>query len=261
MTQSIQIGNEIVLEGHRGIRVGMIILGISIPLSFYLSFYWLRHVRMIEDVPTAKIRSAAQGYVELEAIARERDGHVQRSPVSGKKCLWWAVDIERRVPLIGFWKLVDTRQSSATFYIEDDTGICLVDPTGARFETIASEQCYYGASSDLQPSLAHGKRPASGKYRYLESIIEPDTPLHLIGQFVTPKSQAADTKAGPHSHLNTAASVQTPMLCKPLYKHQTYLISIDSQHNLCRRLRIASGVAIVWSFGAAVTLILFMLNV
>lgn len=240
--------------------MGIVLLGLTIPLSFYLSFYWLRHVRMIEDVPTAKIRSGAQGYVELEAIARERDGFVLRSPVSGRKCLWWSVIIEKRIPFPGFWKWIEKRQSSGFFYIEDETGLCLVDPEGAIAEMMATERQFYGDTPDPECSHRKGKQYSEGQYRYSEAIIEPDTPLHLLGQFVNRVNMDAGARERMYGNFGEEIPDHLPMLCKPPHKHQTFLISVDSQRSLCRRLRIASAIAIVWSFGAAITIGLFMLR-
>lgn len=56
-----------------------LIFSIVIALTlFSLMFYYLKRARLIEDTPTSRIRSAAQGYVELI-------GGVSAGDVGGQK--------------------------------------------------------------------------------------------------------------------------------------------------------------------------------
>ncbi|WP_455203621.1 hypothetical protein [Kaarinaea lacus] len=43
-------------------------------VAFYFAFLYLKRARIIEDTPTSKIRSAAQGYVELQGRAQTMEG-------------------------------------------------------------------------------------------------------------------------------------------------------------------------------------------
>ena len=49
--------------------------------------------RYLLDTPTSKIRSAAQGYVELYGVLQGREAPVL-APLSNTPCLWWRFKIE-----------------------------------------------------------------------------------------------------------------------------------------------------------------------
>src|SRR4030067_2822595 len=55
------------------------------------------HVRLIEDTPTAKIRSAPQGYVELEGLGKLMDGPPIIARLTGLPCVWDRYTIEEYV--------------------------------------------------------------------------------------------------------------------------------------------------------------------
>ena len=65
-------------------------------VTFIGAFIHLHRARLIEDVPTSLIRSASQGYVELQGIGRLLDGPVIAGPLSGKRCTWWSYRVEER---------------------------------------------------------------------------------------------------------------------------------------------------------------------
>ena len=50
------------------------VLAIAAPLLFYFGFRNWRVARLIDDTPVSRVRSAAQGYVELSGIAKLPDG-------------------------------------------------------------------------------------------------------------------------------------------------------------------------------------------
>ena len=70
----------------------------SVSLLFFLRMIrWWNHSRMIEDVPTSRVRSASQGHVELVGYARMMDGPVIVSPLSRKSCVWYRYKIEEKI--------------------------------------------------------------------------------------------------------------------------------------------------------------------
>ena len=110
----------------------LIWLGVSGFLSLFGlwgGFRRLHHARLIENVPTAKVRSAHQGYVELVGTAEALPGEPVIAPLSGSVCCWYDYRIERRSGK--HWNIVDKGTSEAVFAIRDDTGRCLIDPEAA----------------------------------------------------------------------------------------------------------------------------------
>ncbi|HQZ01475.1 MAG TPA: hypothetical protein PL024_00710 [Thauera sp.] len=95
---------------------------------------WLRsvqHARLIFDTPTSRIASAAQGYVELRGRVQTLDGAPLHSPVDGLPVLWYRLVTERR-HADGRWRKVSTRESDASFLLDDGSGVCAIDPEGAE---------------------------------------------------------------------------------------------------------------------------------
>jgi hypothetical protein len=97
-------------------------------------FAWastLRRARAIADVATARIGSAAQGYVELLGRASTAPDELIHSPCSGMACIWWRWRIYSRNS-DNDWRQIHSAVSSATFEIADGSGRCRVDPDHAE---------------------------------------------------------------------------------------------------------------------------------
>jgi hypothetical protein len=141
---------------------------------------WLRsvhHSRLILDTPTSRVASAAQGYTELFGHGAPLDGTPLLSPINGLPVLWYRLLIEEREG--DKWVKQSDDQSDASFLLDDGTGTCAVDPTGAEL-------------------LVHRKDVEHrGDTRYTQwSLIKHD-PIYVIGDFNTMGSidPAHDTAA------------------------------------------------------------------
>jgi len=159
---------------------------------------FLNRRRVIEDTPTALIRSAAQGYLELQGHAELMDGDSQLAPVSLRTCVWYSYEIEKRERSFNShgrdarWKTVESGTSDSIFYLVDPTGRCAIDPDGAAV-TPKNDNTWYGNSR--VPGGFHatdGRWWARAKgavgtqsYRYTERWIEPGEELYAIGNFTT----------------------------------------------------------------------------
>ena len=162
-----------------------------------ISAWWLRRglkrARLLEDTPTALIRSAAQGYCELNGYAEVLPGATVRSPLTGAPCCWWSYEVAEyvRAGKNSRWQVIESDISGALFALDDPTGRCLVDPDGA--DVIPSQNhTWYG--DGLRPTLSfeHGARWGIGhRYRYREQLLLPEAALFAIGWF--------ETHADPHS--------------------------------------------------------------
>ena len=56
----------------------------------------LRRDRYIADTPLVRIRSAAQGYVRVQASPRIPWATTLRSPLTGRACVWWDYRVDYR---------------------------------------------------------------------------------------------------------------------------------------------------------------------
>lgn len=173
-------------------------LGFLLTLAFTLAaslgggWWCLRgwsRARHLLDTPTSKIRSAAQGYVELYGLLRELPESAVRGPLTGKPCLWWRFRIEeyRSSNKKKSWHVLESGSSDAWLCLSDGTGECLIDPRGAEIHPVIRESWEGNLRHPLGPAktgffgfLTSGKR-----YRYTEERFHVDQPLYAIGDFRT----------------------------------------------------------------------------
>src|SRR5271166_5391556 len=71
-------------------------LAAAAAYSSWFCFKAWREKRLVEDTPSSRVRSAAQGYVELTGHAVMSPGHENRGPLTRKSCTWWRYKIEER---------------------------------------------------------------------------------------------------------------------------------------------------------------------
>ncbi|HEB95046.1 MAG TPA: hypothetical protein ENI96_01285 [Sedimenticola thiotaurini] len=168
--------------------------------GLYLGMRLLQRARLIENTPTARVRSAPQGYVELNGIARLMPGEPIRAPLTGVRCCWYRIRVHKRGDR--GWSLVEQETSDHLFLLRDPTGDCIVDPDGARV-TPGDRSTWYGPTPrPLRPDRAGApeRAPAllqlarllnrdlgggADRYRYTEERIFEGDPLYAIGMFRT----------------------------------------------------------------------------
>lgn len=168
------------------IPIALLLLALTaISLAcLYGIFRNFHRYRMINDTPTSRIRSAHQGYVELEGIGRLMKGTPIVSPLTKMQCLWYSYKIERRVN--GHrdhslqktdWEKVESGVSDNLFLLADDTGSCVVDPEGAAIKPSFSKSWLGSSYYPLTGTV--------GDYRYTEKRIGVGEDLYLLGFFKT----------------------------------------------------------------------------
>lgn len=173
---------------------------------FVFGFRQLKRARLLEDTPTSRIRSAAQGYVELHGHARLLPGPEVKSPLSGERCCWWQYKIEqrrtehhsgkRRVE----WVTLDEGTSDELFLLADDTGECVLDPVGANVIPSLSRS-WRGVSARPGGFPQQSRWFAFGDYRYSEKLVRYGDWLYALGQFQTQTAIRADDESRDVSEL------------------------------------------------------------
>lgn len=165
----------------------------------WLGFRRLRRARLIEDTPTQRLRSAAQGYLELEGLARWMPGPEIRAPLSRTPCVWWRYSIEQRrgSGKNARWHRLEGGTSDDLFLLDDGTGECVIDPEGAQVYPDVRRQWRGGTRRPLRiPAEDRGWLGrlgfGFGSYRYSEQLISLQSPLHALGQFGTVRAARAD---------------------------------------------------------------------
>lgn len=157
--------------------------------AFVASFVFLHRTRLMENMPTSRLRSAAQGYVELEGMARVMPGDPIIAPLTRTHCCWWRfkVEEERGTGKNRRWVTVNSGASDDSFELDDRTGKCVVNPDGATVIP-SRRRVWYGSSRtpDITPELGSGwLRRAFSKYRYTEELLDKDHPLYALGTYRT----------------------------------------------------------------------------
>lgn len=123
-----------------------------------------RRYRVIEDTPTSRIATCAQGYAELVGRGVPCEPPLY-SPLTGLPCLWFHFTTETKQG--DKWVIVQSQTSTTCFELDDDTGRCLIDPEGA--EILSSRK----------------DRWREGDYRHTQIMLIADEPLYLLGEFRT----------------------------------------------------------------------------
>ncbi len=165
--------------------ISKLYLGIGYSAAASLSGFWMwqhgqRLARIIEDIPTSRIASAPQGYVELLGEACEMADMRLVTSLSGTPCLWYRWQIARRGGggrygndlvslLIGhlFYFPSEHEESQSCIGIQDSSGAAVIFPFGA--EIIA----------------AHRQTWYEGDTRFTEECILPADTLYVLGDFST----------------------------------------------------------------------------
>ncbi|MGA7981114.1 MAG: GIDE domain-containing protein [Chromatiaceae bacterium] len=163
-----------------------------------LDAFW--RLRTVADTPTARIRSATQGYVELcgRALAHNR---VLTAPLTRLPCVWYRFKVQerRRSGKNDRWVTIDRGEAELPFVLEDDTGRCLVEPAGADVHSQAKDT-WYGSARHTPRPRESGWLQLSRRYRFTEERILRGEPLYLLGRFETPR-RGVEEREGVTRHL------------------------------------------------------------
>ncbi|BAZ93297.1 uncharacterized protein FOKN1_0895 [Thiohalobacter thiocyanaticus] len=185
-----------------GFVVVSVIVGIVVLVAFQAIWRNWSRARLIEDTPTARIRSAPQGYVELEGEARLLPGPPIVAPLTGRRCVWYRYRIEHEEHTYdskghsrSHWRTVDSGTSEGLFELDDTTGRCVIDPDGAEVHP-DDKDVWRGHSrwpSAGPPRRRGGLRFTAGDYRYTEERLLPG-PLYAVGWFESIRSADGDLR-------------------------------------------------------------------
>lgn len=173
---------------------------VAAGFGLFIGFVSLHRYRLIEDVPTAKVRSAHQGYVELIGNAVMMGGEPIVAPLTQTQCCWYKFRVEERSDK--HWSTLRSGISDGLFLLRDETGDCVIDPEGAEVDTVHSQSWFasgfdsLGAPRHLRSydrsvhrsagvfgNVKAGLQLGVGEYRYTEQVILDGDPVYAIGWF------------------------------------------------------------------------------
>lgn len=189
--------NLINLKTHGSIDPVLFILFIVLPLftatlCLFYAFRFLKRARTLEDIPMSKIRSAAQGYVALTGKISSLSENAVYGALSKKPCVWYRYVIQvynvyrTENGTESRWETLQQGASQENFLLNDDTGTCIINPSGAAIIT-ASTLRWYGNTPTPppypEPSFWNLFFGTSGRFCYLEERLEENTEVYVTGMF------------------------------------------------------------------------------
>ncbi|MEX2610966.1 MAG: GIDE domain-containing protein [Gemmatimonadota bacterium] len=168
------------------------LLAVGTGVGFWLWRRSLAGARVIEDVATSLVRSAAQGYTELCGRQLPSDEAPLTAPLTGRACTWWHYHIQRKETrrtskgrTRTTWVTVEKDTSPHLIRFEDDTGHALVNPQGADVVANVNTVWYGNSRRPTGGPTGSGFSRLFGRYRYTERIMRPGEPMYAIGHFET----------------------------------------------------------------------------
>lgn len=196
VVSSSSITEWVLTEDASDFWIMVLILVCVAIASFIKAYSSLLRKRIIQDTPTSRIRSAAQGYIELIGQGLLFPGDTVVAPLTKTICTWYSYSIEQKrgSGKNSRWDVIEQGESDTLFLLKDDTGQVTVDPEGAVV-TPAVSLVWYGHSKYPPPGSAPDKSSwysmGIGGYRYTEKRMHPGDDLYAIGLFATVGNSAA----------------------------------------------------------------------
>ena len=159
---------------------------------FVYGFFQLKKKRLIENIPTSKIRSMAMGLVEVKGRAIE--WMPLTAPFSNVPAVYYTYKVEelRRSKNSTYWATIHKgRSKDSPFYIEDDTGQILIHPKGAEFNIPVDFTLRTGILTDIPAHIVSFLEEKGVRYkkwfgfsktlRFTEHHIAPNDCLYIMG--------------------------------------------------------------------------------
>lgn len=160
---------------------------------FYKGFTWFRLKRLIENMPTSKVRSIAMGLVELYGDVVPYQKKLLKSPLLNKDCVYYSYLIQERrgSGKNARWVTLKKGADLVHFCLRDETGSVLVDPNYSRIDLNADLNVTSGFGRD-PPSVVKAAIKRMGlshetflginkTMKYQEFVLEPGNKVYILG--------------------------------------------------------------------------------
>lgn len=125
------------------------------PALLYLGFNNWHLKRLIENTPTSKIRSIAMGLVEIYGTVSQPLKEFLKTPFTNQHAAHYYYKIEKlqKTKNGSHWTTIKKGQASTQFYLKDNTGSVLVDPTEATIDILPTYQKTTSQLTTLPPAI------------------------------------------------------------------------------------------------------------
>ena len=160
---------------------------------FFMGLVWFKRKRLIEDIPTSKIRSLAMGQAEVYGEVVLAEGKILKSPFTASDCVYYKYTVEEKISTgkSSHWRTIASGEYGTQFYLRDDTGSALVDPKGAEIDIPVDWHVGSGLGQDPPESVKmflgtqkinfEGFFGMNKTMRYKEYYIAPGDKLYVMG--------------------------------------------------------------------------------
>lgn len=177
--QAVVLVVGFMLHEHFGpsLQIAITTLLVSAAIGLYGWTLALRRRRLIVDTPTARIATAAQGFVELLGVGRLFHGQPVIARLSRLPCLWYRFKVEQRGS-DDKWRVIDQGESDASILVDDGTAEAAIDPLGAEVVT------------------RHRDVWHAGDYRHTEWKLMQGDSIYVLGELNTIGGSTAVLDAG-----------------------------------------------------------------
>ena len=229
-------------------------------MAFCYGWKALKLKRIIEEIPTSKIRSLALGLVEVKsAIVAPQ---TIESPIRKKKCIYYHTTVEelRSSGKSSHWVTIKNLKIQIPFYVKDETGQVKVFPKDAdikikedlSFQTrwtnqIPGDVQAFCNEYRINTRAILGKRPL----RFKESFLEPGDFVYVLG--TAKDNPAVKEFIDNPDNILIEKSQDTPYFVISDYSERKLLHSLSWQCNLAifggPVLFLVSLAYILWYFG------------
>lgn len=182
-----------------------LIPGLALILVSLLLLLWSLHLRrrhrLLHDLPTSKTRGVFIGLVELKGTAEAESP--LRSYLAGQRCVHYGYSVEERWSRTvtehytdkdgksrtrtrheSGWKTVASGGETIPFYLQDDAGVVLIRPHGARLEpcTLFDEKVSRGDALYYAKGPPDAVSNSDHVRRFTETGIPLHAPLYVVGR-------------------------------------------------------------------------------
>lgn len=216
------------------------------PWFFFHAFRNFRIQRLIENTPTARIRSMAMGLVEIGGEVIARSEHM--APFSGRPCAYWELDIATRSRNNG-WNIVHRSASGGPFFLRDETGLALVYPRGSdcRIQAQVEETCSGIKVPECYSEYMETEHIAfrlvwrMSTLRFRERMLEEGQAVFVLGTAVPrPNAQSvsqdelleATGTDGPHERRIRELQHEAMAVVRQGENHDVFIISQQSERQM-----------------------------
>jgi hypothetical protein len=225
---------------------GLALIAVSLLLLLW-SLHLRRRHRLLRDLPTSKARGVFIGLVELKGAA-EAEAPL-RSYLAEQRCVHYSYSVEERWSRTvtehytdkdgksqtrtrheSGWNTIASGGETTPFYLQDDTGVVLIRPDGARIEPCT----LFSATAARGDALYYAKGPpgAVADSDHVRRFTETGIPLHAALYVVGRARERTDIVAP-----EIAADHDAPV----------FLISCKSEERVLKNYAVGSWVT--WALG------------